>query len=72
MAASLLRSALVALVFSTASALPFMAPKQLAVGDSLPSVEIDLGFPPSKVNVAEYVAGKKVILMGLPGAFTPT
>ena len=29
-------------------------------------------FPPKKVNVAEYVAGKNVILVGLPGAFTPT
>jgi len=35
-------------------------------------VELDLGFPPSKVDVAAHVAGKKVILMGLPGAFTPT
>jgi len=29
-------------------------------------------FPPKKVTVAEYIAGKNVILMGLPGAFTPT
>lgn len=29
-------------------------------------------FPPKIVNVAEYVKGKNVILVGLPGAFTPT
>jgi len=29
-------------------------------------------FPPEKVNIAQYVAGKNVILVGLPGAFTPT
>ena len=34
--------------------------------------ELDLGFPPEKVNLAQRVAGKKVILVGLPGAFTPT
>lgn len=33
---------------------------------------LDYGFPPEKVNLAERVAGKKVILVGLPGAFTPT
>ena len=42
------------------------------VGTKAPSVDLDLGFPPSKVNLAERVAGKKVILVGLPGAFTPT
>ena len=44
----------------------------IAVGDKVPSIELDFGFPPKKVNVAEYAAGKKVIIMGLPGAFTPT
>lgn len=29
-------------------------------------------FPVKKVNMGEYVAGKNVILVGLPGAFTPT
>ena len=42
------------------------------VGTKAPSVDLDRGFPPSKVNLAERVAGKKVILVGLPGAFTPT
>lgn len=46
-----------------------------SVGDKLPSVEVHDGFPPaggSIVDIAKLVAGKKVILVGLPGAFTPT
>jgi peroxiredoxin len=41
---------------------------------SMPSVEIfSATFPdPKKINIADYCAGKKVILVGLPGAFTPT
>jgi peroxiredoxin len=33
---------------------------------------LDLGFPPERVNLSERTAGKKTILLGLPGAFTPT
>ena len=50
----------------------FGSKAQLKAGDSVPSVELDLGFPPSKVDLAAHVAGKRVILMGLPGAYTPT
>mmetsp|Transcript_100862 Transcript_100862/g.183931 ORF Transcript_100862/g.183931 Transcript_100862/m.183931 type:complete len:116 (-) Transcript_100862:1131-1478(-) len=46
--------------------------EQLAVGSEFPSVEIDFGFPPEKVNMAERVKGKRAIIVGLPGAFTPT
>jgi peroxiredoxin len=42
------------------------------VGDSIPNVNLHLGFPPLPVNLKQRVAGKKVILVGLPGAFTPT
>lgn len=44
----------------------------ISAGDKLPSVELDEGFPPSKVNIAEYSKGKKIVVVGLPGAFTPT
>jgi len=46
---------------------------QAAVGDSLPSVELMQGFPDvKKIDVAEYAKGKNIIIVGLPGAFTPT
>jgi len=47
-------------------------PSMIAVGEKFPSVEIDYMFPPTKVNMAERLAGKKTIVVGLPGAFTPT
>ena len=44
----------------------------IKVGDTLPSVTLDFGFPPEKINLLERSTGKNIILMGLPGAFTPT
>lgn len=43
-----------------------------SVGDKLPSVDLQLGFPPKTYNVAEFCKDKAVIILGLPGAFTPT
>jgi len=43
-----------------------------SVGDPVPSIELYKGFPPERVNLAEYCQDKNVILLGLPGAFTPT
>ncbi|KAL8184233.1 UNVERIFIED_CONTAM: Peroxiredoxin-5, mitochondrial [Gekko kuhli] len=43
----------------------------LKVGDKLPSVEVYEGDPGNKVNVASLFKGKKGILFGVPGAFTP-
>jgi len=46
--------------------------KPIAAGDSLPSIKIDFGFNPiEKVDLAERSKGKKVVILGLPGAFTP-
>lgn len=44
----------------------------IEVGDSIPSVDMHYGFPPDYINLADRFAGKKAILVGLPGAFTPT
>jgi peroxiredoxin len=44
----------------------------IKVGDSIPNVGLDLGFPPEKVMLGDFCKGKKVVVVGLPGAFTPT
>jgi len=46
-----------------------MAP--VAVGDKVPSVDLFENNPGTKVNLAELCAGKKVVIFGVPGAFTP-
>jgi len=43
----------------------------LKVGDKLPSVELFEGNPGNKVNIADSVKGNKVVIFGVPGAFTP-
>jgi hypothetical protein len=69
-------SLLVATLASTASAAHFgghaAAFAAITPGTKLPAVELHSGFPPSMVNMAEHVAGRKVAIVGLPGAFTPT
>jgi Redoxin len=48
---------------------------EIKVGDKLPSVDLmELKSPsdsPKKVNLSELIAGKKVAIFGVPGAFTP-
>merc|ERR1711973_297472 len=43
----------------------------VAVGDKIPSVTLFENSPGNKVNMAELCAGKKVVVFGVPGAFTP-
>jgi peroxiredoxin len=38
----------------------------------LPSVELDSGWPPTRINLQQYTNSKSILLIGLPGAFTPT
>jgi 2-Cys peroxiredoxin 5 len=47
-------------------------PRLVAVGEKFPTVQLDYGFPPEKVDMAKRLASKKTIIVGLPGAFTPT
>ncbi|XP_016075724.1 PREDICTED: peroxiredoxin-5, mitochondrial [Miniopterus natalensis] len=51
------------------SAAAAMAP--IKVGDAIPSVVVFEGQPGNKVNLAELFKGKKGVLFGVPGAFTP-
>lgn len=41
------------------------------VGDKLPSVDLFENTPADMVNLAETTAQKKIIVFGVPGAFTP-
>ncbi|XP_076414425.1 peroxiredoxin-5, mitochondrial isoform X2 [Peromyscus maniculatus bairdii] len=54
---------------SFSSAAVAMAP--IKVGDGIPSVEVFEGEPGKKVNLADLFKGKKGVLFGVPGAFTP-
>jgi len=62
---------LAAVSASVASVGAFSAAK---VGGKIPAVPMfyDFGNPDAKHNMAEYTANKKVAVVGLPGAFTPT
>ena len=43
----------------------------VAVGDKLPSIALYENSPGNKVDAAELCAGRKVVVFGVPGAFTP-
>jgi peroxiredoxin len=65
------------LAFSGAPSSNLHASRVGAVQMSAPASVLDVPegpvfFPPKKVNFAEYIAGRNVVLVGLPGAFTPT
>jgi len=60
-----LLSALLLLLSSVVSA--------IEIGDTFPKdASLHYGFPPEKINVKDRLAQKKVLVIGLPGAFTPT
>eukprot|EP01135_Chromosphaera_perkinsii_P002376 Nk52_evm30s222 gene=Nk52_evmTU30s222 len=44
---------------------------KLSVGDRLPSVELDGESPAEKIDISKFAEGKKVVIFGVPGAFTP-
>jgi len=54
------------------SSVNFNLEKMVKVGDTFPDVTIQYGFPPEAVSMKERLAGKKSLVVGLPGAFTPT
>ena len=63
--AAYLAAAFLYLVLSTTRA--------VQVGDVIPAdIALHQGFPPQVIPLADRLAGKKVILVGLPGAFVST
>jgi len=44
---------------------------QVKVGDSVPSIELFEGGPDNKVNLAEVCQEGKVVIFGVPGAWSP-
>jgi hypothetical protein len=46
--------------------------RKFRAGDEIPDVSLHKGFPPEKVSLSELCKDKLVVLVGLPGAFTPT
>ena len=51
-----------------------MVVKEVKVGDTVPSITLQEGLPEfgkKDVNISELIAGKKAIIFGVPGAFTP-
>lgn len=44
----------------------------ISPGDKVPLAELHFGFPPQKLLAPAYTAGKNMLIVGLPGAFTPT
>ena len=52
-----------------------LAHRALAIkaGAAFPNVEVDAAsWPPTAFNLHDRIKDKKVIIVGLPGAFTPT
>lgn len=49
------------------------SPPEVKVGDTIPPIILKelTGDKPEEVNIADLIAGKKVAIFGLPGAFTP-
>ena len=46
---------------------------KVKIGDRLPDAKVFIfETDPKEVSIKEIIAGKKTILFGLPGAFTPT
>ncbi|KAK1135293.1 hypothetical protein K0M31_008060 [Melipona bicolor] len=43
----------------------------IAVGEKLPTIDLFEDSPANKVNLGKIAAGKKIVVFGVPGAFTP-
>jgi len=66
---------IVSSIFSIAAALlvACSGTSAIDVGDSIPEgLTLHHGFPPKSISLDERFMGRNVLLVGLPGAFTPT
>jgi hypothetical protein len=61
-----------AIAFSVSSQQQSSTARTIQVNDKLPLVDLHYGFPPQYVNSAFYAANKNLLILCLPGAFTPT
>jgi len=69
----MMRQVILALALAASNSLSLnMMAAGIKVGEKIPAIDLDFGFPPEKINLATRVAGKRTLLVGLPGAFTPT
>jgi len=51
----------------------FVTAAAIDVGDSVPpGLSLHHGFPPATIALDDRLEGKNVLVIGLPGAFTPT
>ena len=65
---SVTQTAVAAVMLFSAAASAFT----IKAGDKVPAADLHFGFPPTFVNTEDYLADRNVIVVGLPGAFTPT
>jgi len=56
---------------SSSSSFPRIA-LNIYIHIQFPSAILHKGFPPDKIDLSDYIKGRSVIVVGLPGAFTPT
>jgi peroxiredoxin len=63
----------VLLLLASATTTVEAATKTIQVGDEFPSdLTLHFSFPPQPIDVSRRLKNKNVLLIGLPGAFTPT
>jgi len=59
--------------FLAAVAVSLRSAAAIDVGDTVPSgLTLHHGFPPEEISLDDRLKGKNVVIVGLPGAFTPT
>jgi len=66
-------SSIAALLSLVVATLALTSVDAIDVGDAIPSdMTLHHGFPPQDISLDARLKGKNVLMVGLPGAFTPT